>query len=136
MPEKSESAKKTGRPLKYKASKELLKKFNEYKKNRSTDLPLTKESFLVFAEFYDLNALKTYVNEFNKSEFSTTIKKIEMEILSSKIDRGYANPSAMSIFDLKVNHKWIEEKVIIVKDESSLFEKITKAKSRMNESDK
>ncbi len=134
MPTEVESTEKqVGRPLKYINAKALNDKYEEYKKARK-DLPLTKESFLVFAEFYDLNALKTYVNEKNKLEFSTTIKKIEMEILSSKIDRGYTNPSAMSIFDLKVNHKWIEEKVIVVKDETGLLDRIKNANGRIDES--
>lgn len=122
--------------MKYPTSEKLEEKYIEYKAERlKTDLPFTMESFFVFAGFYDSSALQTYTNDKNNSEFSQTIKKIEAEIFSSKIDHGYSGKStAFSIFDLKVNYKWIEEKVIVVKDETGLLSKIELAKGRTNES--
>ena len=88
----------------------------------------------MFAGFYDASALQTYTNDKNNLEFSQAIKRFELEILSSKIDHGYSGKStAFSIFDLKVNYKWIEEKIIVVKDESSLLERINEAKGRTSE---
>lgn len=137
MPTKVESTEKHagGRPLKYPTSEELEKIYEEYKKERGKkELPYTKQSFFVFAGFYDANALKTYTNDRNNPEFSRTIKKIEAEVLSSKMDFAYDKPNAFSIFDLKVNHKWVEEKVVVVKDESSLLDRMKLAKDRLNES--
>jgi hypothetical protein len=121
--------------LKYPTSEKLDEKFIEYKGQRSGDMPLTMESFFVFAGFYDASALQTYINDKNNIEFSHTIKKIEAEILSSKIDHGYSGKStAFSIFDLKVNYKWVEEKIVVVKDETSLINRMDKAKGRVDES--
>lgn len=137
MPSKEESTVKHagGRPLKYPTSEELEKMYEEYKKERTKkDLPYTKQSFFVYAGFYDANALKTYTNDKNNSEFSRTIKKMEAEVLSSKMDFAYEKPNAFSIFDLKVNHKWIEEKVVVIKDETGLLDRMKIAKDRLNES--
>lgn len=131
MPSKEESKNNVGCPLKYKDKKALEAKFEEYKKNREAkELPLTKSSFLLYAGFYDPNALKTYVNDKNKEEFSTTIKRIELEILSSKHDNGYKNPTAFAMFDLKVNHGWVETKHVVVEDKSDLVSRLELAKKR------
>jgi len=134
MPPQGESKEKHagGRPLKYPTSDELNKIYEEYKiKRDAKKLPYTKQSFFVYAGFYDANALQTYTNDKNNPEFSLTIKKIEAEVLSSKMDFAYEKPNAFSIFDLKVNHKWIEEKILVIKDESSLIERIKSANGRV-----
>lgn len=121
-----------GRPLKYPTSEALLKKYTEYKEERNKgELPYTMESFFIFAGFYDSSALQTYINEKNNIEFSQAIKKIEAEVFSSKIDYGYSGKAtAFTIFDFKVNYKWIEEKVLVVKDETNILSRMNKALGR------
>lgn len=100
-----------GRPLKYKTSKELQAKIDEYKEHRKEEkLPYTKQSLILYLDFVDLHALEdSYAN---KDEFSPTIKKIYTEIESSKIDAMYGdNPNTtFTIFDLKCNSGWNDKK--------------------------
>jgi hypothetical protein len=133
MPEKSES--KAGRPAKYKTPEELEAKIKEIEKKYAN-----KETYLnvyllaVELDFESPSSLWDYCNRDPK--FSTIIKKAKNRIWGEKIalaEAGHLNPTVI-IFQGKVNHGMIEEKHVIIKDESSLIERIKNANGRLDES--
>ena len=101
----------TGRPLKYKTEKELDTKIQEYKSQRDKDsLPYTKISLVLSLGFSDRHALDdSYINN---PKFSAIVKKIFLEIESSKVDSMYKENgnTTFTIFDLKCNYGWNDKK--------------------------
>lgn len=137
MPTEVESKQKNvgGRPAKYKTPEDLEKKIKEIElKYEKKKTHLNVYLLAVELDFESPSSLWDYCNRDPK--FSTIIKKAKTRIWGEKIalaETGELNPTVI-IFQGKVNHGMIEEKHVVIKDESSLIERIKNANGRIDES--
>jgi len=137
MPTKVESTvkSKAGAPAFYKTPEDLQEKIDEIveaypKKNMHLNVYL----LAVELGFKSPSSLWDYCNR--SDEFSTIIERTKNRIIGEKLALGETGElnATMVIWQGKINHGMIEEKVVVIKDETGLLDRMKIAKGRLNES--